>query len=152
MVDLALLQSVSYIAGALGVCVAAGYYILNMRAQTRTREAQLFMQSFNLWLTSGMIDNYLELFEQDWNTYQEWVEKYGRKNNPKAALIYFKLDTFFEGLGVLVKRRLVDPWLVDEFMSSDIISYWEKMRPVAEGVSNSKRLILSLIMMITATK
>ncbi len=31
MVDLTLLQSVSYIAGALGVCVAAAYYVLNLR-------------------------------------------------------------------------------------------------------------------------
>ena len=141
MVDLAEIQAVYYMVAATGVLVAAVFYILNLRVSQRnmkanleTRQAQLFMQSFNLWLTSGMIENYLELFQQDWKTYEEWVEKYGMKNNPKAALIYFKLDTFFEGIGVLVKRKLVDPWLVDEFMSSDIISYWEKMRPVAEGI------------------
>ena len=37
MVDLALLQSVSYIAGALGVCVAAVYYVLNLRETTKNR-------------------------------------------------------------------------------------------------------------------
>ncbi|MCX6654156.1 MAG: hypothetical protein NTY03_03435 [Candidatus Bathyarchaeota archaeon] len=39
MVDLALLQSVSYIAGAIGVCVAAFYYALNIREQTRIDES-----------------------------------------------------------------------------------------------------------------
>ncbi|MGD0805847.1 MAG: hypothetical protein ABSA11_17430, partial [Candidatus Bathyarchaeia archaeon] len=37
MVDLALLQSVSYIAGALGVCVAAIYYMLNLREVRQNR-------------------------------------------------------------------------------------------------------------------
>ena len=41
MVDLALLQSVSYIAGALGVCVAAAYYVLNLRISQRNQELTL---------------------------------------------------------------------------------------------------------------
>jgi hypothetical protein len=35
MVDLALLQSVSYIVGALGVCVAAIYYMMNLQITRR---------------------------------------------------------------------------------------------------------------------
>ncbi len=41
MVDLALLQSVSYIAGALGVCVAAFYYVMMLREQRQTRRARI---------------------------------------------------------------------------------------------------------------
>jgi hypothetical protein len=54
LVDLALLQSVSYIAGALGVCVAAAYYVYNMRTNQKTmkttletRQAQLLMQIYD---------------------------------------------------------------------------------------------------------
>jgi hypothetical protein len=43
MVDLALLQSVSYIAGALGVCVAAFYYVLNLRNAERDRRRQTIL-------------------------------------------------------------------------------------------------------------
>ena len=41
MVDLALLQSVSYIAGALGVCVAAVYYVMNLRITQKNQELSL---------------------------------------------------------------------------------------------------------------
>ena len=41
MVDLALLQSVSYIAGALGVCVAAAYYVMNLRITQKNQELSL---------------------------------------------------------------------------------------------------------------
>jgi hypothetical protein len=49
MVDLALLQTVSYIAGALGVCVAAVYYALNLREMNKNRRITLthtMMQPF----------------------------------------------------------------------------------------------------------
>jgi hypothetical protein len=131
----------------VSVSVAAIYYMftlrINMRIQqltlkaqeqsVETRQAQLFMQSFNLWITSGLIDKYIELMNQQWKDYNEWAEKYGPKTNPEGALVYARLDTFFEGIGTLVKKKLVDPWLVDEFMGSDVIRYWKKMRPIAEG-------------------
>jgi hypothetical protein len=41
MVNLALLQSASYIAGALGVCVAAIFYVLNLRISQRNQELTL---------------------------------------------------------------------------------------------------------------
>jgi flagellar biogenesis protein FliO len=48
MVDLALLQSISYMAGALGVCVAAIYYVMklrtkqtNLKTTLETRQMQL---------------------------------------------------------------------------------------------------------------
>jgi hypothetical protein len=55
MVDLPLLQSVSYIAGALGVCVAAVYYVMNLRAQqTNMREAE---KNRKLAFTMNMMQN-----------------------------------------------------------------------------------------------
>ena len=36
------------------------------------------------------------------------------------------VGTFLEGLGVLVKRGLVDKGFVDDMMSGDIIGFWEK--------------------------
>jgi hypothetical protein len=33
---------------------------------------------------------------------------------------------FFEGVGVLVKRKLVDPSLVDDLMSDMVLRFWEK--------------------------
>jgi hypothetical protein len=43
MVDLALLQSVSYMAGAIGVCVAAAYYVMNLRNAERDRQRQTIL-------------------------------------------------------------------------------------------------------------
>lgn len=39
------------------------------------------------------------------------------------------LGTYFEGIGVLVKRNLVDPSMVDDLMSGRFIDFWEAMGP-----------------------
>jgi len=40
---------------------------------------------------------------------------------------------FFEGVGVLLRRKLIDIGLVDDLFSSPIKRAWEKMKPIAEG-------------------
>ncbi|MCX6654296.1 MAG: hypothetical protein NTY03_04145, partial [Candidatus Bathyarchaeota archaeon] len=48
MVDLALLQSISYMAGALGVCVAAIFYVLNLRISQKNQEINQRNQELSL--------------------------------------------------------------------------------------------------------
>ena len=90
MVDLALLQSVSYIAGALGVCVAAAYYVMNLRITQKnqelslktqeialkaqqqsleTRQAQLFMGIYNTAMSRDFISilHKTNIQPKDWN-------------------------------------------------------------------------------------
>jgi hypothetical protein len=40
---------------------------------------------------------------------------------------------FFEGVGVLLRRKLIDIAVVDDLFSSPIKISWEKMKHVAEG-------------------
>jgi hypothetical protein len=76
MVDLALLQSVSYIAGALGVCVAAIFYVLNLRisqrnikTNTETRQFQLLMQLSAPQFTKEGFRTWFEFANMEWKDY-----------------------------------------------------------------------------------
>jgi len=40
---------------------------------------------------------------------------------------------YFEGIGVLLRRKLIDIGLVDDLLTAPIKVTWEKMKPVAEG-------------------
>jgi hypothetical protein len=40
------------------------------------------------------------------------------------------LGSFYEGIGVLVSRNLIDPFIVDDLMSNAILRYWEKYEPI----------------------
>jgi len=79
--------------------------------------------------------NMLEVISiQEWDDPADYWEKYGPENNPEATVSYIQLDTFFEGLGILVKRGLIDPLLVEDLMAGDVMAYWEKMEPIANTI------------------
>jgi hypothetical protein len=55
--------------------------------------------------------------------------KYGFSDSEEFS----KLDlvgTFFEGVGVMVKRGLIDVTLVDDLMSGHVVSSWERFEPI----------------------
>ena len=41
---------------------------------------------------------------------------------------------FFEGIGVLVKRKLIDIDVVEDLLANRIIWWWEMFKPVSEAV------------------
>jgi hypothetical protein len=114
---------------ATGVIVAAIFYILNMRATYQTRQAQLFMPIYSkITEKDFMKDGWEILDEWEWTNLDDFEKKYlaDRDNRGK----FWAFSDYWEGVGVLVKRKLIDPKLVDDMMSSGIMMFWEKMSPV----------------------
>jgi hypothetical protein len=162
------IQATYYMVAATGVLVAAAYYILNLRVSQRnqeislknqelsqktqelmlkaqeqtleTRQVQLFMQYFNFWMSPGYLEKFVELLNQQWSDFDDYMEKYGYGNNPSGFQAYATIENYYGGLGLLVRRGLVDPHLVHDLMDTDIINYWDKMRPILEGMRRDKKL------------
>lgn len=87
------------------------------------------MDMYERWSDPEFSKHHLELNKWEWKDYDDFVEKYGSTKNPERYLSFTTIGRFFEGLGVLVKRKLIDPYLVDDLMSSDILEFWEKFEP-----------------------
>ena len=62
--------------------------------------------------------------------YDEFLETWGRDTNLEGWARQGALHGFFEGLGLLVYRKLIDPSLVDDLMSAPIMAYWERTKPM----------------------
>ena len=69
-----------------------------------------------------------------WTDYDDFVSKYGEPWSEEADIEVWAsirdVGNFLEGVGVLVKRRLIDPALVDDLLSGLIILMWEKFGPL----------------------
>ncbi len=61
-----------------------------------------------------------------WNDYDEFMEKYGSKTNPKAWRSIGSVAGYFEGIGLLVNEKLLDISLVEKLLSTHLIYFWEK--------------------------
>ena len=130
MVGLTEIQTAYYMVAATGVLIAAVYYVLNMRVTLQTRQAQLFMPIYSTYHSDEYMKAYSEIMRWKWENYDDYINKYGPESNPEAYIMYRKVFGFFEGVGVLVRRRLIDPSLVDDLMSGAIVQYWERFESI----------------------
>jgi len=61
----------------------------------------------------------------------DYVRRYAADAEVLAA--GYSVGVFFEGIGVLVKRKLISMDLVDDLFTTPILDTWEKMKPIVEG-------------------
>ncbi len=141
MVDLALLQSVSYIAGALGVCVAAFYYIMNLRFEQNnmkttleTRQAQLFMGVYQTYVNKELHRDIEIVLSAQFVDFEDWLSKYGPTSNPEGHAKFDSVLSYMEGLGSLVKRGLIDPSYVVELLGLEVLYTHQKYREIISGM------------------
>jgi hypothetical protein len=139
MFDLVVLQSISYVAAALGVVIAAINYIVTTRREDKrskqtleTRQAQLFMQIYSRFSDKDFVEAFNQVLYEDPPVYKnldEYEKKYS-KMNPEYDRKVSQIAAMLEGVGVLVYRGLIDVSYVDDLFSSVVIQFWELFGPV----------------------
>jgi hypothetical protein len=130
LVDLALLQSVSYIAGALGVCVAAGYYVMNLRIGERNRKTQLSMNLAEKLNSKEFLQNMMDVLSLKWNNVDDYLKKYDSTVNPESYVLRNHVWFTFDSLGGLMREGLVDSGIVFNAAGGNCISVWGMYKPV----------------------
>lgn len=120
--------------GIISLIIAASYYIFISRNTIKTRKAQLFLNVYNQFRDYEFLQRWSEtFFKWEWKNFDDFIKKYGPINNIKAFSEYLSMSAYFEGIGVLVKNKLIDIDIVEELMSSPIIWMWEKTESVTNG-------------------
>jgi len=150
MVDLAMLQSVSYIAGALGVFIGAVYYVITLRAQQNnmkttleTRQAQLFMGIYQTYVTKELHRDIEFVLNAQFADFEEFLSRYGPKSNPEGHASFDSVISYFEGLGSLVRRGLIDPSYVVELLGLEVLYTHQKYQPVLSGMRKANPMLFS---------
>jgi hypothetical protein len=134
MVDV---QTVSIAIASAGVFLAAIYYIFQIRHQTKLRQTDLIMRLYSTLGSKEFVENDPKIFNQEFKDLEGFMHKYGSFSKFMESPDYapFMMDSmFFEGVGILLYRKLVDIELVDDLLSSPIITIWEKMLPMTKAL------------------
>jgi hypothetical protein len=134
--DVSLLQSLSYVAAAIGVCAAAIYYVLTLRTNQKniqttleTRQAQ-FMNQISDSLTSvETMKIIFELWGMEWTDWEDFEKRWGSTGNPESAARRMSLFYKVDNIGWLLKKKLLDPeWVYSQFHSL-LTPMWIKWEP-----------------------
>jgi len=116
--------SISAVAAAIGVIVGFIFAILELRNLVKTRQTDLVIRLYSTFGSKEFQEAYQKVATTEYKDYNDW-----RKN---VGVNSVEVGTFFEGIGVLLYRKLVDISLVDDLFSGPIKMTWEKMKPIAE--------------------
>jgi len=129
---------ISVVVSAVSLSVAASYYVMNiknaqknMRTTLETRQAQLFMQIYSSFHEEEFFEKFTNILSWKWKDYDDFMGKYGYRADPKAWRTFGSVGAFFEGIGVLVHRGLIDVDLVGELLSRHIVFFWDKIKPIS---------------------
>jgi len=130
MVDI---QTVSIAFASASVVAGVIYYTLQLRHQTKLRQTDLGRRLYSAYGSREFQEAWVETLRLEFKDYQDYLEKYGATSEKPVYASVNMVASFFEGVGILLLRRLVDIALVDDLFSSDIVITWHKMKPLVEG-------------------
>jgi len=127
------IPSISAIVVAIGVIVGVAFAILELRNLVKTRQTDLVWKLYSDLNTDEFHQAWTKVINLEFKNYNDLLEKHGQlfSGNPIPAAI-FKVANYFEGVGVLLHRKLVDIGIVADLLPVEMT--WEKMKPIVEGM------------------
>ena len=126
MVDV---STVSIAIASAGVLAGVIYYVLEIRHQSRLRQTESVIK-LSPWfnMTAREVQEAVtQVCSIEYKNYKDYIEKYSEKPEHVTLKI---LGNYFEGIGILVYRKLVKADIVYDFWGGIIMSSWEKIQPL----------------------
>jgi hypothetical protein len=123
MVDI---QTVSIAIASASVVAGILYYSLQIRNQTKTRQTDLVLRLYTTFGSKEMRQTWENITTRGDMNFDTYRAKFTMKDVNEVGW-------FFEGVGVLLHKKLIDIAVVDDLFSSPIKISWEKLKPLAEG-------------------
>jgi hypothetical protein len=119
------LTEISVIVATAGVLVGVVYYILAIRNQAQTKQTDLVMRLYATFSTSEFQDAWTKVRKRapkaDIADIDEFDEKVGLREFNQVCL-------FFEGIGILLQRKLVDARMVEDLFGGSVDRAWGYVR------------------------
>jgi len=130
MVDI---QTVSIAIASSGVLVAAAYYVLQIRHQTKLRQTDLIMRLHSYACGKEGMEAFQRMMNIEFDDYDDFVEKYGSRTavGPEQTPILM-IGQFMEGIGVLLHKKLIDVETIRELFPVE--TAWRKLQPLIIGI------------------
>ena len=134
------LAGISAAAAALSVLVGVVFAVLQMKDAARTRHTELIID-LNPALRID-VDDISESLPRVWGLeyedFDDFIERYGEPIGQLATTptnkAFYRLTEYYNGLGFLLHRGLIDIEEIEYLLSGSISGIWQKTQPIIEGM------------------
>jgi len=127
------IPSISAIVAAIGVIIGVIFAVLQLRDLVKTRKTDLVIRLYSTYGSREFQEAWVETLRLEFKDYHDYLKKYGATSEKPVYTSVNMVAAYFEGIGILLRRKLIDIALVDDLLSSDIVLTWHKMKPIVEG-------------------
>jgi len=126
-------ETISIVFTGISISLAAFYYISTLRNTQKnqqqaleTRQAQLYMQLYSFYDNKEFLKDYCNIV----NVYvfddtEDFLRRYGPLVDNEAFSSWLRVGRFFDGVGILIKRNLIEKDLIFELLGDVIRGSWE---------------------------
>jgi len=128
-------EFLAVIVSILGLTASITYYASVLRNQSKTRQTQLFMQTYQKVATPELQTLTAEVLEWEWTDFEDFKEKYFINTKKRGEWASSML--LFDGLGVLLKEGYIDPEILFKLEQSGTrggVLIWYKFKPIIEEI------------------
>ena len=119
------IPSISSAVATIGVLVGVTFAYLEVRTLVKTNQTDLAFRLYSTFGDKEFQEAYEKVSTMEVKNYDDVVKKGYRTE-------LYKIGSFFDGIGVLVKRGLVDFGLVNDLFRESIKLVWAKFEPIVE--------------------
>ena len=135
------LEVVAILLSGISISASLFYYanVLQNSNKTQqqaleTRQAGLFMSLYETNRSIEFRNQWRDVMTLEWKDWNDFQSKYLMTQPPHPAIpILLSVLSFYDGIGVLVKRKLIDIKYVDDLFNPHLLWTWEKNAPIVKG-------------------
>jgi len=103
------------------------------QTELETRQAQLFMGLLDTLRSPEFRRQWHITESAEWRDFDDFSERYSPEKAPEVLTAFTSVFAYFESVGVLVKKKLIDISLVDGLLALSIIGAWRRYEPILKG-------------------
>jgi hypothetical protein len=127
------IASISAIVAAFGVIVGVVFTVLELRNLIKQRQTDLVIRLYSTMGSSSFQEVWEKTRDRQYEGFKSYETKYGfREVN--------QLGIFFEGIGVLLHRKLIDIDLVDDLFTAPVKMQWESTKALVKDYRKERNL------------
>jgi hypothetical protein len=124
------IQTIIDLLTPLSITAGVIYYVMVLRNQNRTRQAQLIMNLYETYRSTEFRKQQMMIQNLEYTDFNDFWEKYGWPTNPDTWATWFSVAAFFNGVGILIMENMIDLSLVENLLGNITHRMWTLMGPI----------------------
>jgi hypothetical protein len=131
----------------IALIVGIAYYLFIMRnsqrnqelarkAQehaTETRQLDIYMRYQMMGVNPDFNRNMFEVLALEWQNFDDFARRYSHTENPEGAGKRFAAFDYWNGLGYILSRGVIDSETAFDMFGNTAIGAWMKFEPIIQG-------------------